>query len=269
MGRSCTLLLGLATAALAQDQRPLPAASPELIVGRSVPVHVVASEELEPDVLRALARPGVTLWLTTRSNTLRESTLDTLKRFETSWVQLRLPLAPVDGNALARAPRAGLWLAASPELKPALSRYRASRPLALELEGALDADLHALVGALRPTFSRWRPADPVDLLQWSRFRSLPGRKTVVLAPGLLVPQSCDARSPVEPSAELHVATLLAVSAGVFPCGAGTRVEVLPEVEPWLLKSLIVRDPSVELVVNVGDEVRKVGKTRALLELLGR
>lgn len=267
--RWCALLLGLVTAAFAQDQRPVPSSSPDVLVGRSVPVHVVASEELEPDVLRALARPGVSLWLTTRSNTLRESTLDTLKRFETSWVQLRLPLAPVDGNALARAPRAGLWFPASADLKPVLSRYRASRPLALELEGALDAEQHALIGALRPSFSRWRPADPVDLLQWSRFRSLPGRKTVVLAPGLIVPQRCDDRSLEEPAAELHVATLLAVSAGVFPCGAGTRVEVLPEVEPWLLKSLIVRDPSVELVVQVGDDIRKVGKTRGLLELLGR
>lgn len=103
MGRLGTALLALSTAALAQDQRPVPAGSPDALIGRSVPVHVVASEELEPDVLRALARPGVTLWLTTRSNTLRESTLDTLNRFEASWVQLRLPLAHVDGAALARS----------------------------------------------------------------------------------------------------------------------------------------------------------------------
>jgi hypothetical protein len=31
----------------------------------------------------------------------------------------------------------------------------------------------------------------------------------------------------------------------------------------------VRDPSVELVVTVGDDVRKVGATRRLLEALGR
>jgi hypothetical protein len=269
VGRLGTALLALSTAALAQDQRPVPAGSPDALIGRSVPVHVVASEELEPDVLRALARPGVTLWLTTRSNTLRESTLDTLNRFEASWVQLRLPLAHVDGAALARAPRAGLWFQASAALKPVLSRYRASRPLALDVAGALDAEQQAWLGALRPTFTRWRPTESVDLLQWGRFASLPGRKTVVLTPGLLVPRSCEARSPTEPSAELHVATLLAVSAGVFPCGAGTRVEVLPDVEPWLLKSLIVRDPSVELLVTVGDDVRRVGRTRALLELLGR
>lgn len=254
-------------AVFAQNQRPIPAESPDVIVGRSVRVHVVASEDLEPDVLRALARSQVTLWLTTRTNTLRDSTLDTLNRFESAFVQLRTPLAPVDAKALTKSPRAGLWLKLDPA--SSLATVRGSRRLALELAGPLDEAKHGALLAQRPTFVRWSPGESIDLLEWSRFKTLSGRKTVVLSPGLLLPRDCASRDPAEPSAELHVATLLAVSAGVFPCGAGTRVEVPPDVEPWLLKSLIVRDPSVELVVQVGDDVRKVGRARALLELLGR
>lgn len=253
--------------AFAQNQRPVPSESPDVIVGRSVRVHVVASEDLEPDVLRALARPQVVLWLTTRSNTLRESTLETLNRFESSFVQLRAPISPVDAKALKKSPRAGLWL--SLDAPSTLATVRGSRPLALEVTGSLDEVKHGWLLAQKPTFLRWSPGESIDLLEWSRFKTLPGRKTVALTPGLLLPRDCATRDPAEPSAELHVATLLAVSAGVFPCGAGTRVEVPPDVEPWLLKSLIVRDPSVELVLRVGDDVRKVGRARALLELLGR
>lgn len=259
----------LASVATAQAQRPLPAQTPDLVVGRSVRVHVVASEELEPDVLRALARPEVTLWLTTRSNTLRESTLETLRLFGAAWVQLRPPLTAVDGKALSRAPAAGLWLPLDEALSAPLSRFRGRRPLALEVRGELDDARRALLVAQRPSFTRWSPPGAVDLLQWSQFKALPGRKAVVVSPGFLLPRDCASRDPAEPAAELHVAMLLAVSDGVFPCGIGTRVEVNPDVEPWLLKSLIVRDPSIELVVQVGDDVRKVGKARALLELLGR
>lgn len=259
----------LASVAVAQNQRPLPSESPEPLVARSVRVNIVASEDLEPDVLRALARPQVVLWLTTRSNTLRESTLDTLNQFGASWVQLRAPLEPVDAKALRRAPKAGLWVPLDARLGPALSRFRGSRSLALEVSGQLDGDARALLLAQKPNLVRWTPAGEVDLLQWSQFRALPGRKVVVLSPGFLLPRDCAVRDASEPSAELHVGMLLAVSAGVFPCGAGTRIEVAPDVEGWLLKSLIVRDPSVELVVRVDDDVRKVGKARALLELLGR
>ena len=259
----------LAAVGLAQDQRPLPSESPEPLVARSVRVNVIASEELEPDVLRALARPQVVLWLTTRSNTLRESTLDTLNQFGTSWVQLRSPVEAVDAKALARAPKAGLWAPLDARLGPALSRFRGSRSLALEIGGEMDEGRRALLASQRPSLVRWAPRGEVDLLQWSQFRTLPGRKVVVLSPGFLLPRDCASREASEPAAELHVAMLLAVSAGVFPCGLGTRIEVSPDVEPWLLKSLIVRDPSVELVIRVDDDVRKVGKARGLLELLGR
>jgi hypothetical protein len=262
-------VLALAQLALAQDQRPLPAGSPDLVVGRSVVVHVTASEDLEPDVLRALARPLVTLWLTTRSNTLRDSTLTTLSRFDSAFVQLRPPLAMVDGAALSAAPRAGLWLAPDPRWPLALERFRGARPVALELEGALDDERARLARAMRPSRVRWRPTGPVDVLQWAHFRQLAARRSVVVAPEALLARDCGDRLPGEASAELHVATLLAVSAGVFPCGKGTRVEIPPDLERWLLTSLLARDPSIELSVVVGDDPRKVSAVRRLLETLGR
>jgi hypothetical protein len=266
---SSAVALLLASLAAAQDQRPLPAESPTPIISRSVRLSVVASEDLEPDVLRALAGPHVVLWLTTRSNTLRESTLETLNQFGASWVELRAPIEAVDAKALSRAPRAGWWLPLDARLGPTLSRFRGTRKVALEVSGQIDAETQTLVSSLRPTLVRWTPVGAIDLLQWSQFRSFAGRKVVVVSPGFLLPRDCGLRDPAEPAAELHVGMLLAIGSGVFPCGPGTRIEVSPDVEPWLLKSLIVRDPSVELVLRVGDDLRKVGKARGLLELLDR
>ncbi|MDX2014967.1 MAG: hypothetical protein SFW67_32525 [Myxococcaceae bacterium] len=263
------LVVLLAQLALAQDQRPLPTGSPDLVVGRSVVVHVIASEDLEPDVLRVLARPLVTLWLTTRSNTLRDSTLTTLSRFEASFVQLRAPLSKVDGQAMAAAPRAGFWLRPDPRWPEVLRRWRGSRAVALDLEGPLDEALAATAALVAPTRVRWRPTGPVDVLEWARFRQLGPRRSVEVTPDFLLARDCGDRLSDEASAELHVATLLAVSAGVFPCGKGTRVEVPPDIDRWLLTSLLARDPSIELSVTVGDDVRKVGAARRLLEALGR
>jgi hypothetical protein len=256
----------VALSAWGQDQRPL-TTGPEPIVGAAVRVHVIASEELEPDVLRALARPNVVLWLTSSSNVIRESSIDTLARFESAFVRVRPPMDPSQLRALARAPRTGLWV--DVDRSTAIERARGSRPLAIEFTGAVDDEKVKALLQLKPTFTRWRPPAELDLLAWSRFRSLPGRKVVVVAPGGLLPRDCSQRAATEPAAELHVATLLAIGAPVFPCGAGTRVEIGLETEPWLLKSLVVRDPSVELVVKVDDSVRAVGKVKAILELLGR
>ena len=65
----------------------------------------------------------------------------------------------------------------------------------------------------------------------------------------------------------HVANLLALSSEVYPCGTGTRVVVQPEVETWLLQSLLVRDPSVELVIEVGADPARAIAARGLLERL--
>jgi hypothetical protein len=46
------------------------------------------------------------------------------------------------------------------------------------------------------------------------------------------------------------------------------VVVPVDVDRWLLQSLLVRDPSVELVIEVGDDPDRATRARLLLESLG-
>lgn len=228
-------------------------------------VHVRVHEALEPDRLRDLARPGVTLWLRTDSNTLKVSTLENLARFDSVWVQLRAPLKPVDATIFSKVPKAGAWLdLASLSLA---GRLPGARRIALQTKGTLsDADFERIRRS-RVSEVRWVPDAPIDLLTWSQFRGLSGRRVVASSPGALLPVSCAERTAADPSVELHVASLLALSSDVFPCGAGTRVVVQPDTELWLLQSLLVRDPSVELVIEVGADAKAALGARALLERL--
>jgi hypothetical protein len=271
-GRPVLPYLGLlaqalaASLAAAQDQRPLPRGSPDALVTSFLRVHVVASEDLEPDQLRALARPQVTLWLETRSNTLRESTVEQLGRFDDAWVRVRAPLSKTDARVFARVPKAGLWLTPT-DLDGVVGRAPGVRRLAVDVKGPLDAALAGQLWAARPSVLRWEPGGPVDLLAWSLFVQLPGRKVFAPAPTELLATRCTERSASLPALELHVATLLAMSAEVFPCGLGTRVVVNGEVEPWLLQSLVVRDPALELVLWVADDAARASSARKLLERL--
>ncbi len=256
------LLALLSFGAFAQDQRPLPRGSPEVFVASAPRVHLRAHEELDPDRLRELARPGVTLWLSTRSNTLRASTVENVARFDTSWVQLRAPLKPVDSNVFAQLPAAGAWL--EPDSLGLAGRLRR---LVVWVKGPLDEVTVAKVSAARAAEVRWAPDGEIDLLTWGQFRRLPGRRVIVGSAQTLLPVKCEARIAGDPSMELHVANLLALSSDVFPCGAGTRVVVQPEVETWLLQSLLVRDPSVELVIEVGADSKRALAARGFLDRL--
>lgn len=260
--KSLVLLALLSGLALAQNQRPLPRGSPEVFVATSPRVHLRAHEDLDPDRLRELARPGVTLWLSTRSNTLRASTLENVARFDTAWVQLRAPLRPFDARVFSKLPAAGAWL--EPDALAVAGRVRR---VAVSLRGPLDEALAARVRAAKPAEVRWSPEGVVDLLAWSQLRQLPGRRVIAGSPQTLLPVKCETRSTGDPSLELHVASLLALSSEVYPCGQGTRVVVQPETESWLLQSLLVRDPSVELVVEVGSDSARALAARGLLERL--
>lgn len=228
-------------------------------------MHVRVHEDLDPDRLRDLARPGVTLWLTTRTNTLKASTVENVERFDMAWVQVRAPLKPVDANVFKRSPRAGAWVDAQ-GLELA-SRLPGARRLAVELTGPIDDALLTRVSAARPAEVRWKDPPTIDLLAWGQFRALPGRRVIAGGPQLLLPVKCAERKNGDPSMELHVANLLALSSDVFPCGSGTRVVVQPEVETWLLQSLVVRDPSVELVIEVGADSARALAARGLMERL--
>jgi hypothetical protein len=253
--------------ARAQDQRPLPGGGPDELVTRSLRVNVVVEDTLDPDRLRNLTRPNVTAWVHTRSNTLGEATLENLARFDDAFVELRAPIAPVDVAQFRRLPRVGLWL--KPDSLSLVGALPGARRVAVQLGAAvLDEALLARLRAARPALVSWAPNGPVDLLQWSLFLQVPGRKVVASSGGFLLAVQCGARSARDPAVEVHVANLLALSSEVFPCGRGTRVVVGPEVERWLLQSLVLRDPSAELVVEVGADAELASGARRLLESLG-
>ncbi|MBX7097762.1 MAG: hypothetical protein K1X89_08625 [Myxococcaceae bacterium] len=228
-------------------------------------LHVVAAEALDSDHLRLLARPGVTLWLTTDGNTLKESVIDTLQRFERAWVQLRAPLKPADLQQLSRVPRAGLWFDFAPgRVGPALAT---SRPVALNFRGPLDGADAAQLSRWRPTWLSWAPPPQVDLLQWGAFRQLPGRRFVVSAPTEPWPAACTTQQPGQ-ALELVLPVPAGDALAAFPCAAGSVLEVPPEVEPRVVTALLAKDPSLELRVRLGADPARSVRTRKLLEALG-
>ena len=101
-------------------------------------MHVEVSEELDPDRLRALARPEVVLWVRTRSNGLRRSTAETLQLAGSAFVQVRAPL-----GAPALAPfvgRVGPWVE---ERGLDVARVRRWSPgrLAVDVDGPFTEEL--------------------------------------------------------------------------------------------------------------------------------
>ena len=267
--RTSSLLAWLtcAAAAWAQEARPLPSSSPPGLVVTGHRVHVEAHEDLDPDRLRALARPGVILWLRTRSNTLRESTLEHLGRFDEAFVQVRPPLTAGDARALTRHPRVGAWIdeAAWP---PAQGRPARVALLAVEVAGVWDEPRSARVQALRPQLVRWSPAAAPDVMAWGLFRQTPGRRVVALPTQALLATRCARRSHDEPALEIDAATLLALSSDVFPCGAGVRVVLRPDFDLSLLQGWLVREPSLELVLRPGLDDAAAGQTARFLDALG-
>ena len=255
------IALTLLGVVLAAD--PKPAEAPSIFLATSVRVHLRASEELEPDHLRALARKNVTLWLSTRSNTLRASTLETINKFGEAWIALRAPVRESDARQLSKVPRAGLWIDAK-DLDGA-RRVLGPRRLAINLHGPLDGALFEKLQKLRPAETIWRAPPEVDLLSWGLFRQLPGRKVLARSSAEPWPVQCPADPPDgEPTVQASVATLGATGQG-FPCGRGPRVEVPLDVERAMLQRLLVKEPSTELVIEIGEDPRLVSKARRLLD----
>jgi hypothetical protein len=256
--------LSLVHLASAQGLRPLPSSAPQESSASPARVHVVLDEELEPDVLRAFARSGVTLWITTRSNTLKASTVETLARASEAFVQVRAPLLPEALSALRAAPRAGLWVGQQALGERGLAA-RGPRPLAVDLEGPLDEATLQALGRLRPSVTRWAPGAQIDLLSWAQLRALPGLKLLVRAPGELAEGQCpELREPREPALATHAATLLAFGQRPFPCGARSRITVPPEVDLWVVQALLREDPSTELNLEVGADDRAASRALKLV-----
>ena len=267
MNAAVAAALLMSTAALAAEVKRLPDRSPPPTTA-SLRAHVIADEDLDPDALRALARPGVSLWLRTRSNTLRDSTLETARQFESAFVELRAPLDEKALPQLARAPATGIWLRpkateALPALKPGPIK------LAISIDGSLDEVRAAAIARLSPAFVEWRAgASQADLLGWSLFINLPGKLLFRPATDAVAPVDCARPGRRAVAVAVHVALLLSLGKDAFPCGKGARIRLSAETEPWVVQSLHVSDPSKEIELEVGGDLAKVRKARQLFDALG-
>jgi hypothetical protein len=146
-------------------------------------LHLVVDESVDADALRALAGGGTVLWLRTRSNMLRDSTVEAVALFPEAYVLLRPPLLEAHADQLRRAPRAGAWLGAESLGKGAGWHHRLGpRPVAVDVRGPLDAEVARRVAALRPARVTWLPGEAdATLAGWGELAQLPGAKLLVLA----------------------------------------------------------------------------------------
>jgi hypothetical protein len=220
-------------------------------------VHLTASEDLDPDRLRALARPEVVLWLTTRSNLLRASTSETVQQAGRAFVQLRAPLRSQD-LAPFRG-RVGPWLVEA-GLDIARTRRWSPGRLAVEVVGPMDVVVAERLQSLRPIVVRWRPLAWPTALEWERAVHLSGVEvTQPDAPFT----GCDGL-PRAPRIRLRV-PLARVDAR--PCALPLRVELPLDVDVDRVVRLLVDRPDSELAVDVEADADRADRAGRLLEEL--
>jgi hypothetical protein len=219
--------------------------------------HLTVSERLDPDRLRALARPEVVLWLQTDSNLLKVSTREAVAQAGAVWVQVRPPFRAESLESFRG--RVGAWVL---EAGLDVARFRRWSPgrVAVELDGELSGAVLERVRALRPLAVRWRaPAWP-DAETWSRAGRLAGLEI----------RGLDGAVPDCGAVPRRIRARLRVSldrAQGESCGLPLRVEVPPEVEEGRLRALLVERPDAELAVEVGADTARADATRRLLDRL--
>jgi hypothetical protein len=252
-----TLALALcAWSALAADPAEI---APDAWVVPAWRAHVYASEDLDPDVLATLARPGVVLWLATRSNTLRPSVIARLPRFHEAYVQVRLPWGRSQWQALDAAPRAGLWVdeRALGEARPA---GQGARPLAVDVGGELTEEVAAQLRSRRPARTRWMPRDAPNLDAWARFAQLPGARVLVWD-WLTAPDG--GACPLTGSWPGLAVTSAAVAKA---CRWGLRLRVRPGTPAEALRPLFIEHPSLEVELDALTDAQ-AAQARAWLDHL--
>jgi hypothetical protein len=210
-------------------------------------VHVFASEELPVDALRNLVRPGVTLWLQTRSNMLRSSTLDTLRRAESAWVQLRPPLVRAHWDQLAKLPGVGVWVDAAALGDRGMDR-RGPHRLAVEVGTKVPVEV---LRRAKPALVRFR--FPVSAGEASQ---VPGVRH--LWEGFIEGEGCTAGAA---TLKLRLDAPWAA-----PCGHAVLAQVV-RAEAASLRALFVAQPAAELVVEVQDSEAAARGAAKLLDLL--
>ena len=221
-----------------------------------VRVHVQASEELDPDRLRALARPDVVLWLRTRSNGLRRSTAETLRLAGSAFVQVRPPL-----GAPALAPfvgRVGPWVE---ERGLDVARVRRWSPgrLAVEVEGTFTEELASRLRVLRPVAIRWRWAGWPAREEWARARRFGGVE--------LSPTGEDVECTVVPPKTKVRVRVDRPRTSDEVCGLPVRVQLAPEASIADAQQALLGHVDADLGVEVGEDAVRAASVARLLDAL--
>jgi hypothetical protein len=226
-------------------------------------LHLVIDESVDADTLSALAGSGTVLWLRTRSNMLRDSTVEALARYPEAYVQLRPPLKEEHVRQLRRAPRAGAWLEAHALTGPGIHRL-GPRRIAVELRGPLDAELARKLAGARPSRIAWFPGGtPVTLETWGLFAQLPGSKLLALAGPLGVPCPQVPRRAALSTVVLRVEERTSEGG----CGLARRVVMKGLPDDEALMALLRQDPATELELEVGTTAGELDRARAWVQRL--
>jgi hypothetical protein len=233
---------------------------------------VIADEQLEADRLKPIAREGVVLWLRTRSNGLKLSTLDALGRFKEAYVQVRAPVNAEQARLMARAPEAGIWVSDADLAGEGVYRLMPRR-IAAQVDGPLDDARALALARAHVTELLWAPGPSADLLSLGRFRALPGRKVVrvdalsTVLPGMAAtgcPQGSDALGFWLDARKAVPGKEWGWPAG---CSRGSRVRVRFDVTDDALRWLYRQDAAVELEVDIQDNDEGAAMARALVDRL--
>lgn len=221
-------------------------------------VQVVASDELDADRLRALARPEVVLWMRTRTNGLRRSTAETLQLAGSAFVQVRAPL-----GAPSLAPfvgRVGPWIAERGIDVAKVRRWSPGR-LAVGVEGSLTEQLATRLRMLRPVAVEWSRGEWPEPEEWARARGFSGVELAGLGTAAVDCAAVPARTRVRVRVPLGSVTADGV------CGLPLSVEVPAGVEAREVHALLLLHPDVELRVEVGEDIAKADAARRWIDAL--
>jgi hypothetical protein len=220
---------------------------PEALTLPGFRLHLVLSEDIEPDRLEALARPGVVLWLETRSNILRRSVAERLDRAEASYVQLRSPLL---GKAVGEPFRGRVhpWVVLDGLDVPSYRRWAPPVGTAVDVSGTLTEERLGQLRALHPQAVRWQPEEAPTSEEWARAGQLSGLE--VHATAVLPPCVRPLKQAGHVRLRVPVAAAEVSAAG---CGFGLRLEIPLSVSEADVRALLVQYPGAEMWARIGGE----------------
>jgi hypothetical protein len=231
----------------------LAGAAPEQLTVPGFRLHLQLSENIDPDRLEALARPGVVLWLETASNLLKRSVAERVGRAEGAYVQVRPPPSAVLRQQFTG--RVHPWVALE-GLDVAAYRRWAPAGTAVEWVGALTEERLSSLRALRPQVVRWQPESPPAPEEWARAARLSGLEISPKAP--LPPCEHPLKGAVR--ARLRVPPADAESSATG-CGFALRLEVPVGISEVEVRDLLVQFPGAELSARVFTEAEALAAAR--------